>query len=269
MLAKKLILVILLPFIFASTVYGDISFRKYSLEKAKGVAKIENRNILVSYSADWCLPCKLLEGGAFRDKRLTSMMNKKFINVKAHYENHEEKEWFEEYEVEDLPMILIINQEGEKIFEINGLMTASILYKSFEQFQDGLQPKNLIDFQQQYIVENNITNVNDVIQKRNVESIEEPIAEKLDQKPIQVLLQFGRYKSFRKANSNRKKLLEKNISTIILEQIEGGKLRYLLVTDELLEYNMACDMFGKYAEKDIYCSLKFPNSQMDIDNSVN
>lgn len=46
--------------------YADISFRDYSFEKAKGVAVLENKNILITYSAEWCLPCKLLHDGASR-----------------------------------------------------------------------------------------------------------------------------------------------------------------------------------------------------------
>jgi len=239
---------VLLSLLVSFSCLAEISFRDYSMSKAKGVAKIEKRNIVVSFSADWCLPCKLLEQGAFRDKRLTAFMNKEFVNIKAHEGKGASKEWFDEYKIVDLPVILVLNQNGDELFRLQGLMTTEILYNTLQQYQNGGYPLNPIDYQAEYIKKHNITDLKSLQNLKKTKREEAQF--------FSTTIQFARLTSLRKAKKKRKKLLKKNIDAIIVEEELNGNHTYVLILDEVLDFNIATSRYKYFTDKGIDCYLK-------------
>jgi len=238
----------LLSLLISFSCLADISFRDYTLSKAMGVAKIEQRNIVVSFSADWCLPCKLLEQGAFQDQRLTAFMNKEFVNIKAHEGKGASKEWFDKYKIVDLPVILVVNSKGEVLYKLQGLMTTEILYNTLQQYQDGGYPLNPIDYQAKYIKKHNITDLKSLQNLKKTKK-EEP-------KFFSTTIQFARLTSLRKAKKKRKKLLKRNINAVIVEEELNGNHTYVLVLDEVLDFSIATSRYKYYTDKGVDCYLK-------------
>ncbi len=248
---RNLILTVGLCLLFIASSYADISFRNYTLDKARGVAKIEKRNILVSYSADWCLPCKLLEEGAFQDVRLSTFMNKEFVNIKAHYEDAQDKEWFSKYNVEDLPVILILNHKGEVLYRLQGLMTTEILYNTFQQFQDGGYPVNPIDYQAAYIKKHKITNLSQINEQKRVGQKDKELVNEQN-----TFIQFARETTLKKAQKKLKKLSKKNIEAIIVEEYLNGNLTYAVINDKPMSFGEASEAFKTYMSQKVGCFIK-------------
>ena len=53
------------------------------LDRAAGVAAMTRKPIFYEFSADWCEPCRTMEEQVFRDQRLASMINDRFVPVRV------------------------------------------------------------------------------------------------------------------------------------------------------------------------------------------
>jgi len=240
---------------FISYSFADISFRNYSIDKAKGVAKLEKKNIIVTYSAEWCLPCKLLHDGAFRDVKLSQLLNTEFVSIKAHHDKIEDREWFHDYNISDIPIMLVVNEKGEELTRISGLLTIDILVQTFEQYAHAARPVNPIDFQAIYKDKYKARSQNEVkVAAANKISSKEGLPKK---KKPQVHIVFRNYETYDTAKKELENLKSKHHINAILEVEKiSDKTCFMLVSETEYPFITAANLFSAYQEIGVDCTIR-------------
>jgi len=250
MTPPKSILVLLSFLIFCSSVSANamVGFRDYDLEKAKGVAKFEQKNIVVYYSAEWCTPCRLLEQGALNDHRVINLMNGEFVNIKADFEDTNDDQWFETYDIEVLPAILIISKDGTVRKRLEGLLTIDILYKTLQQYIKGGRPIDPIDYQARYLEKNQV--------------LKNSMAEApLDKKTVSnsVIISYHRHSKEKKARKALAGLTKKyGVSAKIFKQQKDNKIEYVIRSKETFDMEAALTEIKRLNEEGYSCFIEKP-----------
>ncbi len=96
-------------------VYNDLS-----ISEAKLASTQNEKNILVIYSAEWCLPCQLLDDKVLSNEGVTKILANDFVTIKADYDNIENQEWFIGYSVKRLPTMSVVNNLGSELDRFEG-----------------------------------------------------------------------------------------------------------------------------------------------------
>lgn len=105
-----------------------VDFKNINLEEAK----TSGQKIFVSFSADWCLPCKIMEESLYNDSEIASFLNENFTSIKADVDSNSGNLWNELYNVNSLPTVLFAFEDGNEIERFNGNLTK-------QQFLDKLK----------------------------------------------------------------------------------------------------------------------------------
>ncbi len=100
-----------------------INFEQFTIEQSLTHAKKENRFILVSYTASWCLPCQYFKLNAYLDYNVNDIVSKTMIPVQVNYDDHNQSKWLEKYNVTHLPTHLILDAYGNEIARAEGGMS--------------------------------------------------------------------------------------------------------------------------------------------------
>jgi len=197
----------------------------------------------------------MLHEGAFKDVKLSSLLNSKFVNIEAYHEEIEDREWFQNYQISDLPIMLVINEKGEELTRISGLLTTEILIQTFGQYIDGGQPENPIDFQAMYKDKYNIRSTSERTVKNSLEKGEK---EKLIEEATgKVLIAFGKFDNYKKAKKELKKLKTNHeIDAVLLEEMKEDKARFMIISNKEYVFNKAAILFSEYQERGIDCTIK-------------
>lgn len=90
----------------------------------------KNEPMVIDFYADWCIPCKELDGLTFSDprviKKLETYTTYKVDMTKMNEENEELRKKFN---VVGMPTVLIINSKGEEIHRLTGFVNAEEFLK--------------------------------------------------------------------------------------------------------------------------------------------
>jgi len=108
--------------------YKEVSFIQASPEEVKNILSATGQYSLVYFTADWCLPCQILEEGHFRDERIINLINNGFVSVKADYSEKKDIEWYERFEVKMLPTLMILDMNGNEVSRIQNIRNTRQLY---------------------------------------------------------------------------------------------------------------------------------------------
>lgn len=87
--------------------------KDYSLTEITEIAKTKNKLVFVYFSADWCLPCKVLEEEIYNQKHIYSLYNKHFINYKVDITEGNGPNLKLMYGATELPTLLMLNAKGQ------------------------------------------------------------------------------------------------------------------------------------------------------------
>ena len=87
-------------------------------------AKVENKPLMVHFTADWCSWCKKLEAEAFKNNEVI-LLSKGFVPVRVDCDK--EGEIAKKFQIRGLPTIFFISPEGNVIHQVIG-------YRSTEAF---------------------------------------------------------------------------------------------------------------------------------------
>jgi thiol:disulfide interchange protein len=107
-----------------------VDFRKTDeLEAVLKRAKAENKLVFVDFYTSWCLPCKIMEQGAFVDYDLAEFMNKNFLNVRVNAEDGIGKTHKQNFLVFAYPTLLFLNGDGTELMRKEGSCSIEDLKK--------------------------------------------------------------------------------------------------------------------------------------------
>ena len=100
-----------------------------ALERARN----EGKPVLVNFYADWCVWCKRLETTTFRDAKVASVLQNKVVPLSLNIEG-DGKELSNEYQVDGLPTIIVLDAGGQEIGRIPGYMPPDSFLARVEGF---------------------------------------------------------------------------------------------------------------------------------------
>lgn len=117
--------------------YTEYSNAKPSLTLATMLADSLNKNILLNFHADWCLPCKEMEKNVLSTPLVQDLINQ-YIYWVINGETSQGANIRTLYDVYAYPCYLIINSKGEMLQRLDGTTTA-------ENFADILKQNLKVD----------------------------------------------------------------------------------------------------------------------------
>lgn len=110
--------------------------KDYTLTEITEIAKSKNKLIFVYFSADWCLPCKVMEEEIYNQKHIYSLYNKHFINYKVDVSQANGPNLKLMYGATELPTLLMLNAKGQ----------------IQDQYKGGASESKIMDFAQRNIM---------------------------------------------------------------------------------------------------------------------
>ena len=96
-------------------------------------ARSEDKPVLVNFYADWCVWCKRLEATTFRDAQVADLLSDRVVPVSLNVDGNG-KELSDQYRVDGLPTILVLDTDGREIGRIPGYMPPTGFLERVEGF---------------------------------------------------------------------------------------------------------------------------------------
>ncbi len=96
-------------------------------------AQSEGKPVLVNFYADWCVWCKRLDSTTLRDAKVAALLSDRFIPVQLDVDG-DGRELSNEYHVDGLPTVLILDPSGREIGRIPGYMAPTGFLERVEGF---------------------------------------------------------------------------------------------------------------------------------------
>ena len=96
-------------------------------------ARTEGKPVLVNFYADWCVWCKRLESTTLRDAKVASVLQEKVVPLSLNVDG-DGKELSNEYQVDGLPTIIVLDAGGRELGRIPGYMPPDSFLKRVEDF---------------------------------------------------------------------------------------------------------------------------------------
>lgn len=104
----------------SQTQHGEIQWAQ-SWDSALFRARSEEKVVLVTFYADWCIWCKKLEDTTLSDSAVASFLAEKTVPVRLDVDGAGE-ELSDQYRVDGLPTVLVLNNDGTEIGRIPGYL---------------------------------------------------------------------------------------------------------------------------------------------------
>ncbi len=103
------------------------AFESSNLANTLAKAQANNKNVFVSFKADWCLPCQMFMSGIEANQEVNALLKDKFVSVLVDIESNAQKDWQANYRVACLPTSYILDSKGQIMSEFTGHMPAKQL----------------------------------------------------------------------------------------------------------------------------------------------
>ena len=202
---------------------GLIEFAQMDLNQAQ----LSGKKIMVSFTADWCLPCKMLESTLYNDEEIANLVNSNFQPVLVDIDSPMAETWKQQFQIEYLPSIIFISGPGMEYERITKAPTRIELIKTLKKV---IAAEHIA-----YIPDNHI---------------ETPLAQD-NQKEISTYIQLGAFSSSEAAYRRKKELNVVAGQYLIIEEHTNGRLLYKVV---LYQYFTDDELQAKLEE---YLNLGF------------
>jgi len=187
------------------------AFNNLSIAEAKLSATESNKDIFVIYTADWCVPCQLLDETLLTDDRVTNILNNDFITVLADYDDDRNEEWFSGFGVKRLPTMTVVGDTGFELDRFEG-------NSNYEEFIKWLRKNN----RQSRIIAAQYSKPFQQLEKSNATEPKQDLT----------VIQFGAFSSYKNATKLKDKVEMKLGLTIIIHE-DDNKLFKVLYTKNL------------------------------------
>ena len=105
-----------------TTVNTGIVFSSKEYKQVLAEAKAKHKKIFVDAYATWCAPCKQLQKTTFKDPKAAAYYNKNFINISVDVEKGNGIGLAEKWNIEGLPTLLILDENGKAIADHVGFV---------------------------------------------------------------------------------------------------------------------------------------------------
>jgi thioredoxin-related protein len=100
----------------SSTLQAKVSqegIKWHTYEEGMALGKNEKKKVFLSFYADWCRYCKVMDSKTFKDDSIVSYLNENFIAIKVNSDM--ERKLAASYRVTGLPSTCFIAETGENI----------------------------------------------------------------------------------------------------------------------------------------------------------
>ncbi len=105
----------------------QIIFIENQFSTALKKAKAESKYIFVDAYTTWCGPCKQLKQTTFKDSRAAEFFNKNFVNAAIDMEKRESTKLALEWNIQQYPTLMILDEHGKVILGSIGYLNAEQL----------------------------------------------------------------------------------------------------------------------------------------------
>ncbi len=121
---NHIVVPVLFLLVFSSAISADSMLIDFK-EIDRSEAGLAGKKIMVSFTADWCLPCKIIESSLYNDPEIADLVNNNFQPVMVDIDSFFGESWSEEYNVHYLPSIIFTNSRGIEFERTKGTPSRS------------------------------------------------------------------------------------------------------------------------------------------------
>ncbi len=140
--SAKWFLLGLLPFL-ATAFSGDdlkqplVDFVQRDWTICQKYAQQQGKLYYVQFTANWCAVCHGLDETVYRDRALVDFMSRHVVAHKVNVDDFVDDgyRWSEQYEVEQLPTILIFDEKGKLVERLEGQQQSASLLAKLQQLR--------------------------------------------------------------------------------------------------------------------------------------
>lgn len=118
----------LITFVYSSAAVAqqraqqEIKFSTGSYKEVLAAAKASHKKVFIDAFATWCAPCKELRKRTFTDPKAAAYFNKNFVNFTIDVEKGEGVDLATTWNVEGLPTLLIVDENGRVLATHTGFV---------------------------------------------------------------------------------------------------------------------------------------------------
>ena len=129
--------------------FTQINFQEGDFDTCKKTAQKEQKSFMVYITADWCIPCKMMEETTFSSVIIQDMLNMKVTPYKINFDSEIGKKWKKSHNVTKVPTILTFDEHGNQKTRYENALTSSELmivldpnhpYVNKDQYSNSMNP---------------------------------------------------------------------------------------------------------------------------------
>lgn len=119
-----------------------IVFESATYEDVLAKAKSQNKPIMIDFSADWCVPCQVMESEVFTNPQLSRVINENFIALQVDVSQFTGMDIAEEYGVSIYPTIIFLHSDGNVANRQTGFCKTETLLNTAQRIVSENKVKN-------------------------------------------------------------------------------------------------------------------------------
>jgi thiol:disulfide interchange protein len=119
----------------------EIKFSTKTYSEVLAAAKASHKKVFIDAFATWCAPCKELHKRTFNDPKAAVYFNKHFINFSVDVEKGEGVELARTWQVEGLPTLLIVDENGQVLVNHTGFVDGGGLIEFAREATENIKVK--------------------------------------------------------------------------------------------------------------------------------
>lgn len=119
---KILMLILGITLILPATTIAADGIQWEPYEKGISRGKAEKKKVFLSFYADWCQYCKMMDQKTYQNSAVIAYINRNFIPIKVNSDKDQQTAAL--YRVSGLPSTWFLSEKGERISNLPGFIPA-------------------------------------------------------------------------------------------------------------------------------------------------